>query len=1016
MQRGDRDDCIHHRIEATAAARPGAVAIVTPGAAIRLGALNRRANRLAWMLRDRGVARGDLIAICDDFGIHLVVGMLAILKAGAAYVPLDPAHPPDRLRAMLAGAGNCLLIARDDLDLGAVASPVVRQGAQRAAIARFPATDPPPLNTPDDLVYCLFTSGSTGTPKGALNRHLGLANLCRWYAGAEAGGGPAARTMVISSIGFDLTQKNIWEPLASAGTILFGSPGLDRPAAMAAMARRHRPTRLNGAPSAFERLAESVLVDSVEIVILGGEPVGAALARRITDAGARVVNSYGPTECSDVALAQAGLAPGDAFMPLGAPIAGVEIALVDAQMAPIGGAGEGELLIAGVGVGAGYLGDPEQTEQRFIADPARGAVARRYRTGDIVRRDDDGRLWYVGRRDQQVKIGGNRIELREVEAALAAHPGVAQAAVVAFALRTNEQRLCAFLVAADPKRPPTTEALRGFAAARLPGFMIPAHWQWRPALPLNASGKIDRLALILQASTPRAGAGSVPPASPVERTIADIWATLFEVGAIGADADFLALGGDSLAALSMALAVQQRLGVEVSLGVIFEHRTVRAFAAWLALQLAAGGAAPAGASAAPLRGSYQPTPGQCADLGATTSPLSFMKLFTVAFRIAGGLDRDRLRAAIDAVIARQEALRTCFERRDDAPPIARIRQAASIDLTVFPRRDDPTGEALPAWLRRVAFDPGAPPLVKVATAVGESGEAVVALALDPLIADAWSLSLLTRQIGNSYGLGAEAASRPGEARFSDFVGHGDAGEASVSAYWRDLLADPPAPPTLPWAQRPRPPVFSGRGAAIDLAFDPVVADALRRACAAMGVTPYAILLTALFVTLHESSGARDLIVRSPASWRPAAAAGVIGPFGAAMPIRLVLPTDTSPRALIGIVRAQIEAARRHLSPGSDAAIARHAPAFGPGQGGRFPIVCNHHNYPPHPTHWGALALTEIAPGFTAIKADLAVHSWFDGTRLSVVVAYYADLVTRAEAEAVATGFQGALTRLIAAAI
>lgn len=498
---GDRRP-VHERFEAQARRTPHAPALLAaPDTTISYRLLNERADRLASHLLKAGVGRDVLVAICMEQSPELVVGLLAVLKAGGAYVPIDPNNPDERIRYILADTSARLLLTTSSLSgrwAGIGANPVC---VDDPAIAESgPHDDDRPAPTPvqmDQLAYCIYTSGSTGLPKGALNLHRGLGNLVDWYVG-EAGMSATDRVMVASSIGFDLTQKNIIAPLCIGACVLLPrcSPA-DASGFLKALSTL-RPTWINCAPSTFRAFAASPRTRWINTVVLGGETVDEALVASLRGRDLRLINSYGPTECSDVAIwlqwqMNTPLPAGN--MPIGRPIAKVEVHLLDDAMRPVPTGEIGEICIGGVGVGRGYLGQAEKTADRFVAD-LQGPHGRLiYRTGDLGRMRTDGIIDFIGRRDFQVKVRGHRIELGEIESRLLECPAVAAAAVCAFEAAPGDTRLVAYVVARTPSADTDGDALARELGTHLPDYMIPGVWVAMDSLPINLSGKIDRQSL-----------------------------------------------------------------------------------------------------------------------------------------------------------------------------------------------------------------------------------------------------------------------------------------------------------------------------------------------------------------------------------------------------------------------------------------------------------------------------------------------------------------------------------------
>jgi amino acid adenylation domain-containing protein len=498
---GDRRP-VHERFEAQARRTPDALAVLAaPDTTISYRLLNERTNRLALHLRKAGVGRDALVAICMEQGVELVISLLAVLKAGGAYVPIDPNNPDERIHYILSDTSTRLLLTTSSLSGRWAHMGVEPVCVDDPAIAEFgPHNDHKTAQAPvqmDQLAYCIYTSGSTGVPKGALNLHRGLGNLVDWYV-RDAGMSATDRVMVASSIGFDLTQKNIIAPLCVGACVLLPRCSPADAAGFLKALSTLRPTWINCAPSTFRTFAESPRTSSIRTVVLGGETVDEALVSSLKGRDLRLLNSYGPTECSDVAIwlqwqMNTPLPSGN--MPIGRPIANVDIYLLDDALNPVPVGETGEICIGGVGVGRGYLGQLEKTADRFVVNPQdpKGSVI--YRTGDLGKMLANTNLDFIGRRDFQVKVRGHRIELGEIESRLLEDPSVAAAAVCAFDAAPGDTRLVAYVVAKSGSADATSDALSKKLRTHLPDYMIPCSWVAMESLPINLSGKIDRPSL-----------------------------------------------------------------------------------------------------------------------------------------------------------------------------------------------------------------------------------------------------------------------------------------------------------------------------------------------------------------------------------------------------------------------------------------------------------------------------------------------------------------------------------------
>lgn len=575
-----RDRTLHGGFMRQAAATPDAVAVTagtgTERVELTYGELDRRTSALASRLRELGVTDGDVVGLRVERTADVVVGMLGILKAGAAYLPLDPVHPPDRAAFMVQDAGARIVLTRR-----ALAGRLAALGVRCLSLDEpLPATAPvAPLPTSGDLAYVMYTSGSTGTPKGVPITHH---NVMRLFA-ATAPWFPCGTDDVwalFHSYSFDISVWETWGALLTGGRLVVVSQDTSRdPVELHAVLRREGVTMLCQTPTAFRSLAEADAAapqaTALRTVIFVGEALEPHLLTpwmdRHGDASPELVNMYGPTETTVYAayrpITRADLSGGSV---IGVPLPDLRCYVLDDRLRPVPDGVPGELFVAGDGVAGGYLGRPELTAERFLPNPFHAGTM--YRTGDVVRRLDDGDLEYLGRVDQQVKIRGFRVEPGEVEAAIAEHPDVRQVAVVPRKDADGQTSLIAYLVA-DGDHDALDAALRGTLRTRLPEYMVPTHFVTVDALPRNANGKLDRAALPAPETSGRRPRAAVDPRSRSEELVVAVFSEVLHRGDIGVLDDFFDLGGHSLSATRVMTKLSDRTGVRLSMRNLFERST-----------------------------------------------------------------------------------------------------------------------------------------------------------------------------------------------------------------------------------------------------------------------------------------------------------------------------------------------------------------------------------------------------------------------------------------------------------
>lgn len=581
-------ELVPEQILARAAAAPDVVAMVCGDMVMSYGELAVRAGRLARYLQQSGAGPESVVGLCLDRGAEMVTAMLGVWLAGAAYLPLDPGYPAARLEFMLAGSEAELVVTRSGQTggLAAAAHTVVVDLADpqvTAAIAATPADGPPTRLSAGQLAYVIFTSGSTGAPNAVAVPHAGPANLTA-ALGPVLEAGPGVRMLQFASFSFDASVLDVAVTLAAGGTLVIATaPERSEPDALAGLVRRSGTAVASVVPSLLEVL-DPAAVPGIARLLVGAETLTARVAAAWAP-GRQLVNTYGPTEAT-VMVTTTPVAPGArADPPIGSPVANTRLYVLDASLQPVPAGVVGELYVAGAQLARGYLHQAGLTAQRFIACPFGDPGQRMYRTGDLAKWTTDGQLMFAGRADAQVKIRGFRIDPGETEGVLAACPGVARAAVTVREDIPGDMRLIGYLVPDDDGAGDGASGLaaaaREHAAARLPGYLVPAQLVVLPELPLTPSGKLDRRAL----PTPGYAGPSVarlPEATRQEEILCGVFADVLGVDLVGPEDDFFDLGGHSLLAIRLASRIRSALGVKLAVRTIFETPTAAGIAKILA--------------------------------------------------------------------------------------------------------------------------------------------------------------------------------------------------------------------------------------------------------------------------------------------------------------------------------------------------------------------------------------------------------------------------------------------------
>ncbi len=921
--------CVHELFAGQAAHTPAAVAIVAGEETVTYTELERRANRLAHLLRGRGAGPESRVGVCLERGIPAVLAILATLKAGAAYVPVAPADPAERLREVFADAGVRLVLSESAVgaQLPDSVEPLWLDAPETAAgLLAMPETAPEVPSDPAQLAYVIYTSGSTGRPKGVAVAHQSVVRLVRNTSYVPFG--PEERIAHVSNLAFDAATFELWGALLNGGSLaVVEREVLLSPAAFAAELRRTQATAMFLTAALFNRIAheEPDAFATCRHVLVGGEAVDAQSMRRVQEAGGplRLLNGYGPTEATTFAAwHEVGpVEPGARTVPIGRPLGNTTLYVLDAggEALPVGA--PGELHIGGLALARGYLGQPGMTADRFVPDAFGAEGGRLYRTGDRVRWTAAGEVEYLGRMDQQVKVRGFRIEPAEVEAVLLAHDAVREAIVAVREDVPGDKRLVAYVVPAEGAQPGAAE-LRARLAARLPEHMVPGAFVVLESIPLTANGKVDRGALPAPALD---AAAHVPPRTPAEEVLAGIWGEVLGLERVGVTASFFELGGHSLLATQVVSRARHAFGVEVPLRTLFEAPTVAELAAAVeALRGAGGVAAPPMervSRTGPLPLSFAQQRLWLMDRMEPGSPAYNMPF---PLRLRGALDVGALRASLDALVERHETLRTTFAERD-AGPVQIIHRPAPVQLAEMDLRELPEAEREPAAERLAdddairPFDLARGPLLRsTLLRLGEEDH-VLFLTLHHVASDGWSMQVMVREVSalyNAFSRGEEAHLPELPVQYADFAVwqrawmSGEVLEAQL-AYWRERLADAPPLLEIP-TDRPRAAGRSALAGARSITLSPGLSGRLRTLSHREGATLFMTTLAAWQVLLGRYAGQDDVVVGTPIAGRNRRETeGLIGFFVNMLPLRADLSGDATWAELLGRVRATALGAYDH---------------------------------------------------------------------------------------------------------
>ncbi|MGW7441727.1 amino acid adenylation domain-containing protein, partial [Streptomyces sp. NPDC054849] len=858
-------------------AMPDATALVFGETRLTYAELDARAGRLAHGLIASGIGPEDVVALALPRSVETVVSQLAVLKAGAAFLPLDAEYPLERTAHMLADARPAAVLTGAGWPLPEVLDGLTVLDADERTWAGQPTDAPPVRVHPSTAAYVIYTSGSTGRPKGVVVNHGSLAGLLAAHQ-AETFGEPARthgrlRAALTASLCFDASLNSLLWMIAGHELHLIGDDLRRDPAALVRHLRTTGVDAVQFTPTYAEQLIAEGLLDAPapRVVLLGGEPIGQALWTRLREAPDTTGhNLYGPTECTVDTLLQA---YADSERPtMGHTVLGTRAYVLDEHLNPVPPGVPGELYLAGDSLARGYLGRPALTAERFVADPS-APGERMYRTGDLVRRGRDGRIDYLGRTDHQVKIRGFRIEPGEIEQVLTRHTAVRQAVVTPHESADGDRRLVAHCAVTAPS-PELALELRRFVAQTLPGHMVPSAIVTLDALPLTGSGKIDRRAL--PAPDFQLFAGGRAPRTAREELLCGLFAEVLGVpGPLAIDDDFFALGGHSLLAMKLVSRVRTVFAAEIDVRDVFEAPAVAA----LAQRLDGAGARLAlTAGERPERLPLSFAQQRLWLIDRMEGPSALYNL-PLALRVTGPLEPAALERALGDLVARHEILRTLINEQDGEP---RQRIVPPAEARVpFDRRTTPPADPAAALTECTAipFDLASELPVRAHLFPLGPDEHLLVLVLHHIAGDGWSMDPLLRDLAAAYASrrdGSASEWQPLPLQYADYALWqrellGDEGdeESVVSrqlAYWRDALAGLPEELSLP-VDRPRRADSSHLGDRVVLPFGAELHRSLVELSREHRVTMFMTLQAALAALLTRLGAGSDVPIGSVVAGR-----------------------------------------------------------------------------------------------------------------------------------------------------
>ncbi|HEU4323406.1 MAG TPA: amino acid adenylation domain-containing protein [Roseiflexaceae bacterium] len=1054
------DQCLHHLLEAQVARTPDAIALVSdellrvgnasqPRPALTYAQLDERAGLLARRLRRHGVGPETVVGLCAERSLDMVVGMLAILKAGAAYMPLDPSYPADRLAFMLDDARPPVALVQRHL-----ADRLPPHSAAQLLIDE-PWSDegpelPPVAVLPDHLAYLIYTSGSTGRPKGVGVSHRSIVNRLLWGQQADPLDG-SDRLLQKTPYSFDVSVWEFFWPLSVGARLVMSRPeGHTDPNYLADAVAYHGITTIHFVPSMLSVFLESADLSrcgTLRRVMCSGEALPLALQQRFfARLDLPLINLYGPTEAAvEVTVWSCDKATDRSSVPIGFPIANTQMHILDQNFEPVPVGVPGELYIAGIQLARGYLNRPELTAERFIPNPfgaggTRGwglgageqnqeprtkngepgadnlktqnvklSGSRMYRTGDLARYAPDGSIEYLGRTDNQIKLRGARIEPGEIEAALARHPDVRDVVVMVREDTPGDPRLVAYVVAADLRARAgdagLAAELRAFLEDRLPDHMVPSVVVALDAMPLNSNGKADRKALpaplLLQNDTTHT---RTAPRTPLETALAGIWADVFGTERIGIHDDFLLLGGHSLQAAQIVARIRRQMQAELTARDLFQHATIAELAELLGQRQQSASVLPPLVPAA--RGDTCPLSFAQQRLWFLDEWMPGNTVYNVplAIWLSGALDTGLLGRCLDAVVARHEALRTVFASVKDEP-VQVVRPAAPVALPLTDLADRPPAEREAAALAlalseaQQPFDLAEGPLLRAALLRLDTDAHLLVLNVHHIVSDGWSMGVLYNELTQLYAAGldgADPALPPLPVQYADYTLwqrqwlQGATLDAQLD-YWRGQLAGMPPVLELP-TDRPRPATQTYRGAMHRFTLPAGLVNRLEQLGRTADATLFMTLLATFQVLLARYTGQDDIAVGSPIAGRTAVETeGLVGFFVNTLVLRTNLGGSPSFRQLLGRVRATALGAYAHQDLPFERLVEALRPERDMSRTPLFQVLFVLETPPTRPAEIGGLRLRPFPIDNQSAKTDLTLSLEEDGQGLRGALEYNTDL-------------------------
>ncbi len=1029
--------------EAAAERTPNAIAVANAQESLRYAELNDRANQVAQLLIGRGIGQETRVGICGEWSPDLVAAVLGVLKAGGAFVPMDPEHPRDRLAYLRADAEVGIVLTQERWRDRHGSAEVICLDSERDLLARQPRRNPGQAASSQNLAYVIYTSGSTGRPEGVGVTRGNLASYCtaiRATLGASAPDGASEQLSFgfLGALGTDLGHTAIFPALLHGDRLILvpRECALDG-RAFAAVAARRRLDVLKTTPTQIRALLASAPPAQVlpaRWLILGGEPLPRPLWDELASAGrCRLLNHYGPAEvtvgCVTSQQESADHVPGAATMPIGRSLPGIRAYVLDPGLRPVPAGVPGELCLAGAQVARGYLGNPGLTAERFTPDPFSDLGGRLYRTGDLARWTAGGVLEFLGRGDQQVKVRGHRIELGEIEATLAEHRQVTAVAVTVWQPDTAGARLVAHVVGDV-----AAGELLTFAAARLPAHLVPAAVVPLAAMPLTVNGKLDRAALALTAASPRGEreseqpGGAIHSQGPAAELLHAIWREVLGIDRIEPDTNFFASGGHSLLAFQVVTRASRTFGVELPVRAVFEAPTLAAFARRIEAGRRAG---------TNLLPAIRPADrGDPIPLSQAQQRLWYVDqldrtgsahIQSYALNVDGELSVPALAAAVADLRGRHESLRTTFRQdRDGLEQVVAADVAVPtplIDLCAIPDREAQAQRLAETNARR-PFDLRRGPLLRVTIVRRSESQHVLLVAMHHIITDAWSVAVLFDELWQCY------TARAGDApprlpalpiQYRDYASwerrwlDDETALDKAASYWREQLAGAPEYLDLHY-DRPLPATSPFRSATAAYELPAAESREIIEYSLREGATPFITVLAAYLILLRQRTGQSDIVVGAGTANRgQLETERVLGFFTNQLVLRVHVSGDQTVRELLARVREVTLSAYAHGEMPFNRLVRMLRPDRHVNRAPLFQVEIEFHRLTDTPAGPPGLTVArrEVRGPDLLTTLDLSLHVVQTETVLRGGLAYNADVFSPATARGMVAQLRAILAVMVA---